>query len=310
MIFMLENKAKLLLKRLRYLIQRWVVAPLQPKSFRDEYQFFTQIKSMAYDDSAYKEALLRSRSHQVDKVLTFENFVARNGMLPGIKELLQEVLESQDHDDATVNWCRQVLAEYQERATGSRPVETTFDLLYDAESRRMLKSIIENRRSIRSFTQQPILKEDINEILASGLWAPTGCNRQMINYLVLDDKEDMKFCQKMAGETYPFPSEAPICVVILVDPRVYALPGHRHMAYLETGAAVQNMLLTARVLGIGGCWLFWQDAAPKHSEFLSRFKLQPWLLPVALVCFGYPAAVPKFPPYRKALSKCVYYPGK
>lgn len=307
MVFLLKNKFKPFLKGFRYLIQRWVVVPLLPKSLRDEYRFFAQIKSVTYDDTAYKEALLRSRVHQVDKVLTFKDFISRKGTLSGIRELLQEVSEKQDHDDATVNWCKQVLAEYQERARGSQPIEGTFDLLYDAEARRILTSIIESRRSIRSFTQQPISKEDINRILVSGLWAPTGCNRQTIKYLVLEDKEDIKFCQKIAGEVYSFPSDAPICVVILVDPRAYALPGQRHMAYLETGAAVQNMLLTARVLGIGSCWLFWHDAVQKHSDFLLRFGLRPWLLPVALVCFGYPATVPKFPPGRRELSKCVHY---
>ncbi len=156
---------------------------------------------------------------------------------------------------------------------------------------------------MRSYKPEKIEKELLDKILEAGLWAPSGCNRQAIEFLIVDNPADVILCQKYAGEYYTFPQEASVNIVVLVDPRGYALPHQRHMAYLEGGAAIQNMLLTAHSLGLGSCWMFWN----KHDQdFNRRFSLHPWLLPVGLVCLGYADRVPPIVPKRKCVSDCIH----
>jgi nitroreductase len=147
----------------------------------------------------------------------------------------------------------------------------------------------------------------MEEILRAGLWAPTGCNRQTIEYLALYNKDDIRYCKLIAGEGHSFPDDAAIAIIILVDPRSYSLPSQRHMAYLEAGAAIQNILLTAHCFGIGSCWLFWDGRKVNHYEFNKKFNLNSWLLPVSMVCFGYPEIVPKFRPERKNIKTAVHH---
>lgn len=78
------------------------------------------------------------------------------------------------------------------------------------------------------------------------------------------------------------------------------------MAYLEGGAAIQNILLMAHGLNVGSCWLFWDGKEASHEEFIRKFKLSSWLLPISMVCLGYADKIPKYCPERKDLRKSIH----
>ena len=50
-------------------------------------------------------------------------------------------------------------------------------------------SAIYNRRSIRKFLNTPILKQDIVEIIQSGIKAPSSKNRKPWKFVVMQDRE-------------------------------------------------------------------------------------------------------------------------
>jgi nitroreductase len=50
-------------------------------------------------------------------------------------------------------------------------------------------SAIYNRRSIRKFLNTPILKQDIVEIIQSGIKAPSSKNRQPWKFVVMQGRE-------------------------------------------------------------------------------------------------------------------------
>ena len=53
----------------------------------------------------------------------------------------------------------------------------------DAET---LQFFLRSRRSLRLYKKQPVSRETVAEIIEAGRYAPTGGNRQEVNYLVLD----------------------------------------------------------------------------------------------------------------------------
>lgn len=281
-----------------------------PKQYKFEYEFFESMQGATYSDLSFNEAKLRKWTHQLDKTLTFKKFKKKNVMAKLVADLVQQIAKEANHDAVLVRWCYDVLSEYKRRSQGNPPPRKLELPDYDIKTQEMLRNIIESRRSMRSFRPTPIPKDVLGRILNAGLWAPTACNRQQIEYLILETEEDIRYCQKIAGEGYSFPTEAPVSVVVLIDVRNYAVPVERHVAFLEGGAAIQNMLLTAHSMGVGSCWLFWNHATGKHNEFVKRFLLKSWLLPVAMLCFGYPDNVPKFCPVRKGLKKSIHYPDE
>ena len=92
----------------------------------------------------------------------------------------------------------------------------------------------------------------------------------------------------------------------MLDCRSYILPNERHMAYLEGGAAIQNMLLYAHSLGIGSVWLNWGGLENKNSQLREKYELAGWHLPVALVCFGYTNVPPPVITKHKAVENSIY----
>lgn len=269
-----------------------------PKAYQDELAFFEDIRSQTYKDAEYLSKRIRMRTHQVDKTLTLNKKVNKAVTARQVEAMIPAMHQDRESDRITCQWVNEVLGHYnkpqQDGEAGTTPQVRAPDTLFD---------IIKTRRSVRSYKSQKIENDVLVRILEAGLWAPSGCNRQPVEYLVVDDAEDVLFCQKYAGEPSVFPREAAVNIVVLIDPRAYALPHQRHMAYLEGGAAIQNILLSAHALGLGACWMFWE----KHDqEFNKEFNLSPWFLPVGLLCVGHSDRQPPIVPKRKCVLDCIH----
>src|SRR5690606_6415668 len=52
---------------------------------------------------------------------------------------------------------------------------------------------IKNRRSVRAYTEEPVLKKDIELILEAGTWAPTGMGREPWRFIIIEDKKLIKY---------------------------------------------------------------------------------------------------------------------
>ena len=110
---------------------------------------------------------------------------------------------------------------------------------------------IMNRRSYRGkYKDTPVPREDLRRILEAGLAAPSGCNKQTVSLIAVDDPELLKqlraVIQPPVGETAP----AMICVL---TQRIIAYRD-RCFATQDYAAAIQNMLLAIVALGYQSCW--------------------------------------------------------
>ncbi|MGE4285579.1 MAG: nitroreductase family protein [Phycisphaerae bacterium] len=285
-------------KKAYSIIQRSFAKRVLKNTYADEVDFFESISNAKYTDNKFVCKDILRRVHQVDKVLLFKKRFDKSSTIKGYEICKENFKPTMASDVIVSKWADDILEEYyaDDRGCGDAPI-------VDDNSPVILDRLIKTRRSIRSYTSDKVSEEDLDKILTAGLWAPSGCNRQNIEYLVIDKEEDVMFCQKLAGEGNAFPREAAMNIVILVDPRALALPAQRHCSYLEAGAAIQNMLLTAHSLGLGMCWLFWSKIDLAFNE---RFCLPRWLLPVAMVTLGQVKQYPKVIPVRKELSDSIY----
>jgi nitroreductase len=137
--------------------------------------------------------------------------------------------------------------------------------------------VLKRRRSIRNYINKPVSKSDIEIIIDCGRLAATARNVQPLEFIVVTAATTRK---KIADITEfgKFIADAPACVCVFSQDTKY---------YLEDGAAAsENILLAARALGLGSCWVagdkktYTKDIA----ELLgvpSEFKL------VSLIAIGY-----------------------
>ena len=158
---------------------------------------------------------------------------------------------------------------------------------------------IRARRSIRQFTKEAISDEVLNQILESGLWAPSGKNNQPWRFAVI---RDSTLKESLAALTHSrsIIQEAPVCIAVFLDlSRVY----DRTKDVQAVGACIQNMLLTIHSLGLGGVWLGEiLKNKEKVEELLGAGKE---LELMAVVAFGHPAKRPGSGE-RDSLEKTVF----
>ncbi|MBR1984597.1 MAG: nitroreductase [Clostridia bacterium] len=112
--------------------------------------------------------------------------------------------------------------------------------------------IIVSRRSVKKFKSDMVEKQLIDKVLKAGISAPTGKNLQSPIILAVTNREVRdklsKLCASVRGiDIDPF-YNAPVVLVVLADKSVFT--------HIYDGSCVmENMLLEARSLGLGACWI-------------------------------------------------------
>ncbi|SNX54849.1 nitroreductase family protein [Thermoanaerobacterium sp. RBIITD] len=150
--------------------------------------------------------------------------------------------------------------------------------------------VLKQRRSVRVFEDKPIPKNILEDIIDCGRLAPTANNMQPWHFVVVTDKERLKYISEKA--TYgKFIKDAATCVI------VYCESDNVH--HLEDGAAAtENIILAAKAYGISSCWVAGYDRT--YEKDINEFLQVPSnLRMISIVPLGYstqkPAARSKKP---------------
>lgn len=116
------------------------------------------------------------------------------------------------------------------------------------------------RRSIRTFTGEPVKDQDVDEILRAALLAPSSWGGHPVEFVVIKDKQkikDIASCKAMGAGPLSF---AEVAIVVLVNREKLEL-------WIEDGAiASAYILLAAEERGIGACWIHIRDRMGKHKS--------------------------------------------
>lgn len=147
--------------------------------------------------------------------------------------------------------------------------------------------VIQDRRSIRQYTAEPVSDQDLDMILEAGRQAPSGENAQPWRFIIVKDAETRKrlgtlagggsgrrftaefvtkkmqerfsslqdeakkraaFEKLTSGRVSAFLADAPVNIVVCGKKDVWDMP-------YDTSAAIENMLLMVTALGLGACWV-------------------------------------------------------
>lgn len=168
-----------------------------------------------------------------------------------------------------------------------------------------MDNMIFKRTSVRSFTNEKIKPEQIELLLKAAMAAPTGCNAQPWEFIVIQDKEKMGEIMKI----HPFSmmlKEAPLVIMVCADitkapckvPDMVLWPQ-------DCSAATQNIMLQATEMGLGSVWLGVHPRVELQTPLANMFKLPENVLPFSLVPVGYPTQEQK--PREKFDKEKIHY---
>ncbi len=111
---------------------------------------------------------------------------------------------------------------------------------------------LEQRRSCRSYTDQPVDPKKLEQIVEAGLWAASGMGRQGTHLVVVTNPDDVAAlsrmnAQIMGGTNDPFYGAGAV-IVVLTNPE--------NPTCVEDGALVMgNLMNAAHALGVASCWI-------------------------------------------------------
>lgn len=195
-----------------------------------------------------------------------------------------------------------------------------------------LLDLVATRRSVRSFTDEPVDDATVLRLVEAARWAPSAGNRQPWRVVAVRDhslilrmgeavrqrtdevRGDLRSgAERTVGaylEAFSHFVGAPLVLAFIHRGGVDMLEASRKGqgggrgldpeagALASTAAAIQNLLLAAHALGLGACWMTGPLLAEKElGELLEAPR--GWRV-TALVPVGHPAAIPDPPPRRPA----------
>ncbi len=140
-----------------------------------------------------------------------------------------------------------------------------------------------NRSSIRKYKDVPLKEEEIQKILKAGFSAPSAANRQPWQFIVVENKQTLSDLSKMTPYAKPL-EKAALGIVACADLNVGI---NIDYCQQDVAAATENMLIEAKNLGIGSCWLGVYPEMERMLKVNTYFKLPKGIIPLWMVSFGY-----------------------
>lgn len=143
--------------------------------------------------------------------------------------------------------------------------------------------LAEERFSVRSFTDEPVLPDVVGRILRAGHVAPTACNLQPQRIYVLQSREALTRLKACT----PCHFDAPLALLVCADlDSCWERPfDGQPSGLIDASIVATHMMLQAAAEGVGCTWVMHMDPETLAAEF----DLPDHEFPVCLLMMGYAA---------------------
>ncbi len=163
-----------------------------------------------------------------------------------------------------------------------------------------LKAIM-TRRSIRSYTNKKVSSAQIKKLLEAAMNAPSACNQQAWQFIVVSDREVLTAITKI----HPYAQmlkQASCAIVVCGDIKAEQCKDYWVQ---DCSAATQNILLAAHALGLGAVWCGVYPRLERVKAFQKLLGIPKSVIPMALISIGYPKTKGK--PVKRYSAKKVHH---
>jgi nitroreductase len=146
---------------------------------------------------------------------------------------------------------------------------------------------IHSRRSIRKYRDEPVPEDLIQKLLAAAMQAPSACNQQPWQFVVIDEGATLA---KIPGfmPNAAMAAKAPLAILVCGDLHLGVEKSEGYWV-LDCAAATQNLLLAAHALGLGAVWTGVYPREQRMESLRRLVGLPENVIAHSLVVIGYPA---------------------
>ena len=161
--------------------------------------------------------------------------------------------------------------------------------------------VIMARTSIRSFTGEPVAKEQLETLLKAGMAAPTAMNVQPWRFVVVTDKDKIASVFGAGPRSEMFTTAGAVIVVCgqttfmmkpFGQPDAPATEQPNIFWYEDCSAAAENILLAATAQGLGAVWTAGYPAEERIAPIAAALGIPADVVPLCIIPVGIPAETP------------------
>ena len=148
--------------------------------------------------------------------------------------------------------------------------------------------VLRGRRSIRSYTDQPIAAETVELLVEALLRAPSSRNNQPWSFVLVDDRELLARLSAAKEHGSAFLKGAPLGIVVCADPA-------RSDVWIEDCAIAAILVqVVAQSLGLGSCWIQIRERSHDADSTAQAFIRETLGIPeqmmvASMISIGHPA---------------------
>ena len=141
------------------------------------------------------------------------------------------------------------------------------------------------RHSVRKYLNDEVTSEQIENLLKAGMQAPSACNQQAWEFIVIENPDDKISISKMHKFAKPA-GEASKLIVVLGNLKKAKIES---MIEQDLGACCENILLQATYEGLGAVWLGFHPIRDRCDRIVEYLNIPDYCIPFAVICVGHPA---------------------
>lgn len=145
-------------------------------------------------------------------------------------------------------------------------------------------SLIFKRKSVRKYRDERVPDEKIENLLKAAMQAPSACNAQPWEFIVVSKKEDKEAISKMHKFATPA-REASHLIITLGNLNESKVHG---MIEQDLGACNENILLQATHEGLGAVWLGFHPIEDRVLKLKEYLYIPDYCIPFSVICVGWP----------------------
>ena len=146
-----------------------------------------------------------------------------------------------------------------------------------------LFEIMYSRRSIRCYQEEKIVEQDkIIMLLKAAMAAPSACNLQPWEFIIVNEKDRVNKLKECIDNSNGRYYNAPAAFIVCGNTNYLPWEGKAEM---DCSAAIENILLSATVMGLGAVWI----GAFDEKSIRRNFDIPSHVAVNSILLFGYPA---------------------
>jgi len=157
------------------------------------------------------------------------------------------------------------------------------------------------RYSVRAYKSDPVEDDKLRQVLEAARLAPTACNLQPFQLLVIHTKGREAELGRIYHAAWFVKAPILICACGITSQSWVRRDGENY-CYVDVTIAMDHLILAATALGLGTCWVAAFDPIAAREVL----KLPDDVRPIAFTPLGYPDTRPG-DKSRKSLDELVRY---